>query len=103
MEMNDIFQLLINSSGAAIVAGLFVWYIKNRDISDRIQTQKIVEQFNNVVTNHIKDATKVMQEVSDANRELVESNRDLREVIQKLYAQNFKLVKRAEKAERATS
>ena len=103
MTMNDIFQLLINSSGAAIVAGLFVWYIKNRDISDRIQTQKIVEQFNTVVTKHIQDATKVMQEVSDANRELVSSNRELREVIQKLYQQNYKLAKDVNVAHKSKS
>lgn len=80
----DIFSTMINASGAAGVAVAFLWYLDKFNK----QNNEMISKFN--VTAH--ESTRVMQEVSDTNREL-------KDVIEKLYNQNWKLVKDGKKAQ----
>lgn len=79
---NEIISTLIQASGAAGVSVAFIWYLVKRDKGDR----EMVDSFNKIITTHIQDSTRVMQEFTDTNKEL-------KDVIQKLYVQNWKLTK----------
>lgn len=72
--MNDLAQLLVNSSGAALVSGLFIWYLIKRD--------KVLDKYleNSVETNE-KLATN-LERFSNVIKEQ-------KEMIVKLYEQNY--------------
>lgn len=83
---SEILSTLLQASGAAGVSVAFIWYLAKRDRSDR----EMIDKFNQTINTHITSSSRVMQEISDTNREL-------KEVIEKLYAQNWKLVKEKNK------
>ena len=92
----DILQLLINSSGAAIVTGLFIYYLGGRDKHDRIMYDK----FNQTIQEYMKENTKEKIELSkniqrftDVTEEQKKTITELKEVISQMYSELFKKVR----------
>lgn len=90
----EIVSTLIQASGAAGVSAIFIFYLVNRDKSDR----EMIDKFNMTIREHISNSVRVMQEISDASRHLSETNKELKDVIEKLYQQNWELSKRVKKS-----
>lgn len=99
----DIFQLLINSSGAAVVTALFIWYLIKRDKT----AEKQVEQFNNIIQDYLrenlqthKELAKRLQEFADASKQQTEIIKEQKYVLEKVYKELYKKKIKIEKYEK---
>lgn len=101
---SDIYQLAINSSGAAIVTALFIWYLlklaKTNDIKDD-RYNRIIQEYLKENLNTHKELAKNLQEFADASRynseiqkEQTEVIKNQKEVLEHVYKE---LVKRKKK------
>lgn len=68
---------------------IFVWYLTQHGKQD----QKMVEDFNDTIKVHMTEANRIQIELGKRLQEFSDSNKELRVVVQKLYEQNYKLVK----------
>lgn len=104
----DIMQLLINSSGAAIVTALFIWYLIKRDRTG----EKQEERFNLIIQDYLRDnltthkeLAKRLQEFADASNYHTAVIREQKGVLEKVYKElyNKKLkIERYEKGKATT-
>ena len=85
----ELVQTLLQASGAAGVTLMFVWYLIKRDKRDG----EMVDKFNKTIEGHLERGLKVQAELATRLQEFKDANRELKDVIEKMYIQNLKLVK----------
>lgn len=76
----ELINTLMQSSGAATVSGLFVWYLYKRD---KLNSQ-IYDRFDKLVENHLKRGQMVQRESNRVNQELAIKMQRLTDVINSL-------------------
>ena len=64
--MNELLPLLVQSSGAAGVTGIFIFYLLRHDKQDRAER----ESFNKTIQNHLYGANLIQKESNKVNKEL---------------------------------
>lgn len=86
---SDFLQLLVNSSGAALVTGLFIFYLGKRDKENSRETDVFVRAigvFNKTIQNYLKDSIKVKQDLA----EKIQRNTDVLENLEKIIDNKFR-------------
>lgn len=78
----DILQLLINSSGAAVVTGLFVYYLIKKD---KRQERKD-ERMDSIINGYLKDSISVKKDLA----EKLQRNTDVLETLETLIDHRFR-------------
>lgn len=79
----EVLSLLTQSSGAALVTGMFLWYLVKQDKrSDNRQSQ-----FNTIITDYLKENTKSQVTLSEKLQDFAEAAREHKTMLEKLYVQ----------------
>lgn len=79
----EVISLLTQSSGAALVTGMFLWYLVKQDKrSDDRQNQ-----FNTIITDYLKENTKSQVILSEKLQDFAEASREHKSMLEKLYVQ----------------
>jgi len=86
---NEVLSLLTQSSGAALVTGIFIWYLTrfNKLVHEERQ------QTNLIIGDYLRESTRVKQHLAEKLQEFSDVSREQRDVIEKLY---IELVKKHE-------
>ena len=101
---SDIVQLAINSSGAALVTAIFIWYLLQHGKEDakREQRQEIIIQKYLAESNKThKELSRNLEKFSLTITEQEKTIHELKEVIRRLYDELVNKTKRAEAAKAA--
>jgi len=78
--MNGLEQVLTNNTAAIAIAGIFIYYLREKDKLNR-ETYK---EFNDMIANHLHDANKVISNNTETQLKFVTTLQQLSDCIKAL-------------------
>lgn len=86
--MDELLKLMVQSSGAAAVA-LIAFYYGNKHYQSFIALIDSTQaKFNKTIQVHLRDAVRATRENAKSLQEFSDTNKNLREILEKVYIQN---------------
>lgn len=97
---NDIISLLIQSSGAALVCGMFLWFLMKmaRWLEGYVSNtekrfEKLQKEFSTIVVKHIRENTKAMTDFAEKIHEFNQTLKENKHIMEEIYKHNVYLKK----------
>jgi len=83
----EFISLMTQTSGAALVTGMFIWYLLKSDK----RNSKNQQVFTEIITKHIRDNTKALLEFAEKIHEFTEALKENKHVMETIYQKNIEL------------
>ena len=96
----EVISLLVQSSGAAIVCGMFLWFLQKMarwlqlyvaDTQERFE--KLQKDFSVIIVKHIRENTEAMSNFAEKIHEFNETLKENKHVMESIYEHNVSLRK----------